>query len=64
MTMDPMGLAPGAPEASKEEEEPNQMAHAKAAGHLTVPNVQELAQTWNESGEQVPERYAGPSPRI
>ncbi|TVU21265.1 hypothetical protein EJB05_30892, partial [Eragrostis curvula] len=33
------------------------MAHAKAAGHLTVPNVQALAQTWNESGEQVPERY-------
>ncbi|TVU21262.1 hypothetical protein EJB05_30889, partial [Eragrostis curvula] len=33
------------------------MAHAKEAGHLTVPNVQALAQTWNESGEQVPERY-------
>jgi hypothetical protein len=31
------------------------MAHASTAGgHLEVPNVQALAQTWNGSGEQVP----------
>ncbi|CAL4976668.1 unnamed protein product [Urochloa decumbens] len=33
------------------------MAHAKAGAFLPVPNVQELAQTWNRSGEQVPDRY-------
>ncbi|KAL6850385.1 hypothetical protein ACP4OV_021012 [Aristida adscensionis] len=33
------------------------MAHAKAGESLPVPNVQALAQTWNGSGEQVPERY-------
>ncbi|CAO2162262.1 unnamed protein product [Urochloa humidicola] len=33
------------------------MAHANAGGHLEVPNVQALAQTWNGSGEQVPARY-------
>jgi hypothetical protein len=33
------------------------MAHANAGGHLQVPNVQALAQTWNGSGEQVPARY-------
>ncbi|KAL6626304.1 hypothetical protein ACP70R_030030 [Stipagrostis hirtigluma subsp. patula] len=33
------------------------MAHAKAGEFLQVPNVQALAQTWNGSGEQVPERY-------
>ncbi|KAK3164195.1 hypothetical protein QOZ80_1AG0013980 [Eleusine coracana subsp. coracana] len=33
------------------------MAHAKVGGHLTVPNVQALAQTWNGSGEHLPERY-------
>lgn len=33
------------------------MAHAKAGASLTVPNVQELAQTWNGSGERVPDRY-------
>ncbi|GJN32083.1 hypothetical protein PR202_gb20557 [Eleusine coracana subsp. coracana] len=33
------------------------MAHAKLGGHLTVPNVQALAQALNGSGEHVPERY-------
>ncbi|OEL14952.1 S-norcoclaurine synthase 1 [Dichanthelium oligosanthes] len=33
------------------------MAHANAGGHLQVPNVQALAQTWNGSSEQVPARY-------
>ncbi|RLM93733.1 S-norcoclaurine synthase 1-like isoform X1 [Panicum miliaceum] len=33
------------------------MAHAKAGESLPVPNVQALAQTWNGSGEQVPDRY-------
>ena len=33
------------------------MAHANAGGHLQVPNVQALAQTWNGSGDQVPARY-------
>ncbi|XP_062184041.1 2-oxoglutarate-dependent dioxygenase 11-like isoform X2 [Phragmites australis] len=33
------------------------MAHAKTGTSLPVPNVQALAQTWNGSGEQVPERY-------
>uniref|UniRef100_A0A0A9BQN4 Fe2OG dioxygenase domain-containing protein n=1 Tax=Arundo donax TaxID=35708 RepID=A0A0A9BQN4_ARUDO len=33
------------------------MAHAKAGASLPVPNVQALAQTWNGSGEEVPERY-------
>ena len=34
------------------------MAHAKTAGgHLQVPNVQALSQTWNQSGELVPARY-------
>ncbi|GJN32084.1 hypothetical protein PR202_gb20558 [Eleusine coracana subsp. coracana] len=33
------------------------MAHAKVGGHLTVPNVQALAQTWNGSCEHLPERY-------
>ena len=33
------------------------MAHENAGGHLQVPNVQALAQTWNGSGEQVPARY-------
>ncbi|KAJ1283469.1 hypothetical protein BS78_03G130800 [Paspalum vaginatum] len=33
------------------------MAHAKAGQSLPVPNVQALAQTWNSSGEQVPDRY-------
>ncbi|KAL6626305.1 hypothetical protein ACP70R_030031 [Stipagrostis hirtigluma subsp. patula] len=33
------------------------MAHAKSGGSLPVPNVQELAQAWNGSGEQVPARY-------
>lgn len=33
------------------------MAHANAGGSLPVPNVQELAQKWNGSGEQVPDRY-------
>uniref|UniRef100_K3XSC6 Fe2OG dioxygenase domain-containing protein n=1 Tax=Setaria italica TaxID=4555 RepID=K3XSC6_SETIT len=33
------------------------MAHAKAGASLQVPNVQELAQTWNGSGERVPDRY-------
>ncbi|WVZ71468.1 hypothetical protein U9M48_020053 [Paspalum notatum var. saurae] len=33
------------------------MAHATAGQSLPVPNVQALAQTWNSSGEQVPDRY-------
>ncbi|CAO2162259.1 unnamed protein product [Urochloa humidicola] len=33
------------------------MAHAKAGHSLPVPSVQELAQTWSRSGEQVPDRY-------
>ncbi|TVU01642.1 hypothetical protein EJB05_52894 [Eragrostis curvula] len=33
------------------------MAHAEAGGYLPVPNVQALAQTYNTSEEQVPERY-------
>ncbi|KAL6850386.1 hypothetical protein ACP4OV_021013 [Aristida adscensionis] len=33
------------------------MAHAKTGESLPVPNVQALAQTWNGSGDQVPERY-------
>ncbi|KAL6626306.1 hypothetical protein ACP70R_030032 [Stipagrostis hirtigluma subsp. patula] len=33
------------------------MAHAKTGESLPVPNVQALAQTWNGSDEQVPERY-------
>ncbi|TVU21273.1 hypothetical protein EJB05_30900, partial [Eragrostis curvula] len=33
------------------------MAHEKLGGFLAVPNVQELALTWNGSGEQLPERY-------
>lgn len=33
------------------------MAHASAGGHLDVPNVQALAETWNGSGEHVPARY-------
>ncbi|OEL14955.1 S-norcoclaurine synthase 1 [Dichanthelium oligosanthes] len=33
------------------------MAHPKTGGYLPVPNVQELAQTWNGSGELVPDRY-------
>ncbi|KAL6642695.1 hypothetical protein ACP70R_020876 [Stipagrostis hirtigluma subsp. patula] len=33
------------------------MAHARATGSIPVANVQELAQTCNRSGEQVPERY-------
>jgi len=33
------------------------MAHAEAGGSLPVPNVQELAQNYNISEEQIPERY-------
>jgi len=33
------------------------MAHPKTGGFLPVPNVQALAQTWNSSGELVPDRY-------
>ncbi|KAF8732954.1 hypothetical protein HU200_015305 [Digitaria exilis] len=33
------------------------MAHAEAGGSLPVPNVQELAQTYNRSDEQIPENY-------
>lgn len=33
------------------------MAHAKVGGHLTVPNVQALAEAWNGSGEHLPEQY-------
>jgi len=33
------------------------MAHPKTGGFLPVPNVQALAQTWNGSGELVPDRY-------
>ena len=33
------------------------MAHAEARGSLPVPNVQELAQNYNISEEQIPERY-------
>ncbi|CAN6305894.1 unnamed protein product [Urochloa humidicola] len=33
------------------------MAHAKAGGSLPVPNVQALAQNYNISEEDVPERY-------
>ncbi|KAL6906400.1 hypothetical protein ACP4OV_004001 [Aristida adscensionis] len=33
------------------------MAHAEAGRSLPVPNVQELAQTYNRSEEQIPERY-------
>ncbi|KAF8697909.1 hypothetical protein HU200_035406 [Digitaria exilis] len=33
------------------------MAHAEAGGSLLVPNVQALAQNYNISEEQVPERY-------
>ncbi|PVH38954.1 hypothetical protein PAHAL_5G398300 [Panicum hallii] len=38
--------------------EPDQpMAHPKTGGYLPVPNVQALAQTWNGSGDLVPDRY-------
>ncbi|KAL6906395.1 hypothetical protein ACP4OV_003996 [Aristida adscensionis] len=33
------------------------MAHARATGSIPVANVQQLAETCNRSGEQVPERY-------
>jgi hypothetical protein len=33
------------------------MAHAEAGGSLPVPNVQELAQNYNISEEQIPKRY-------
>ncbi|KAL6850387.1 hypothetical protein ACP4OV_021014 [Aristida adscensionis] len=33
------------------------MAHAKTGVSLPVANAQELAQTWNGSGEKVPDRY-------
>ncbi|TVU21271.1 hypothetical protein EJB05_30898, partial [Eragrostis curvula] len=33
------------------------MAHAKTGRSLPVPNVQALAQTWNGSTEEVPERF-------
>ena len=33
------------------------MAHVEAGGSLPVPNVQALAQTYNRSDEQIPERY-------
>ncbi|RCV20302.1 hypothetical protein SETIT_4G045400v2 [Setaria italica] len=33
------------------------MAHAEAGGSLPVPNVQALAQTYNRSDDQIPERY-------
>ncbi|PUZ40155.1 hypothetical protein GQ55_9G401800 [Panicum hallii var. hallii] len=33
------------------------MAHAEAGGSLPVPNVQEFAQNYNISEEQIPERY-------
>jgi len=33
------------------------MAHAEAGGSLPVPNVQALAQNYNISEEQIPERY-------
>ncbi|KAJ1296230.1 hypothetical protein BS78_01G283900 [Paspalum vaginatum] len=33
------------------------MAHAEAGGSLPVPNVQELAQNYNISEQQIPERY-------
>ncbi|PVH48283.1 hypothetical protein PAHAL_4G298800 [Panicum hallii] len=33
------------------------MAHTEAGGSLPVPNVQALAQTYNRSDEQIPERY-------
>ncbi|CAL5046485.1 unnamed protein product [Urochloa decumbens] len=33
------------------------MAHAESGGSLPVPNVQALAQTFNRSDEQIPERY-------
>ncbi|KAG2604714.1 hypothetical protein PVAP13_4NG141729 [Panicum virgatum] len=33
------------------------MTHAEAGGSLPVPNVQALAQTYNRSDEQIPERY-------
>jgi len=33
------------------------MAHAEDRGSLPVPNVQELAQNYNISEEQIPERY-------
>ncbi|TVU21268.1 hypothetical protein EJB05_30895 [Eragrostis curvula] len=33
------------------------MAHAKTGRSLPVPNVQALAQNWNGSGKQVPERF-------
>ncbi|KAL6906399.1 hypothetical protein ACP4OV_004000 [Aristida adscensionis] len=33
------------------------MAHAEAGGSIPVPNVQELAQTYNISDKQIPERY-------
>jgi radical SAM superfamily enzyme with C-terminal helix-hairpin-helix motif len=33
------------------------MAHAESGGSLPVPNVQALAQTYNGSDDQIPERY-------
>jgi hypothetical protein len=33
------------------------MAHAEAGRSLPVPNVQELAQNYNISEEQIPKRY-------
>jgi PKD repeat protein len=33
------------------------MAHAEAGGSIPVPNVQALAQNYNISEEQIPERY-------
>ena len=33
------------------------MAHAEAGGSLPVPNVQAIAQNYNISEEQIPERY-------